>query len=365
MTLIAALTAGGLPVMVGDIVISSSDAIQSIKNMPTWHAEDSNVQVSKAKRIVGLRQKLVLISDRLCVAWAGSANQADEAIEFLRAHDSQGALDSPIDALQAKLAEHRFSKLKLICFSIENGIIRVNSNFPAYDIGRFKNVLIEGSGRNTFYDLVRRASLEDKPTQPLGAITMAASLMCRQMFNAKGLEEGWGGGFEYVVWEDGKLRKIDNIMYLLWEFYEHEPGRYTACLHEEFMAQWIKDDDTIFWYDSPKAGVSSAYIVSPPWKRGNPQPALRFDVKASAIFNLGWVRSASNKARTDFAALLQFAEPGQHIGRASRDAGICTFEVESSRIMHVPKGMLPKGARVTRFSAPHKDDALWPEAYQP
>ena len=67
MTLIASFYEDGCPVLFGDL-LTSGPGDQSLNELPFWQRTDVNIEVEGGSRLLGTAQKVVVISDRLCLA---------------------------------------------------------------------------------------------------------------------------------------------------------------------------------------------------------------------------------------------------------------------------------------------------------
>ena len=80
MTMIARLTRNGVPLYLGDLLMTRDGRGSEKIDIPTVADVNAKFPPEVARSVVGLAQKLNLISDRLVVAWAGNLLQARSLI---------------------------------------------------------------------------------------------------------------------------------------------------------------------------------------------------------------------------------------------------------------------------------------------
>src|ERR1700685_3391414 len=82
MTVIATFSVGGWPILLGDILLSGprNDEV----SVPSIHLPNKIDFAGKAASVSGICQKLEIVSDQLCVGWAGRAIEARSFGNHLR-----------------------------------------------------------------------------------------------------------------------------------------------------------------------------------------------------------------------------------------------------------------------------------------
>ena len=91
MTLIARIRKDGVPVYVGDLLLSREGETRQPISIPVADDINSKLPLGTSWSIVGTRQKLNIINDRLVVAWAGHQVQARVLAKEIRDAVAAGA----------------------------------------------------------------------------------------------------------------------------------------------------------------------------------------------------------------------------------------------------------------------------------
>ena len=82
MTLVAAFAVNNYPVVMGDILISAKGNLDAALELPS--VRQIRLPNHLPSYPLGMKQKLALISDRLCIGWTGNARTARQQIQTLR-----------------------------------------------------------------------------------------------------------------------------------------------------------------------------------------------------------------------------------------------------------------------------------------
>jgi hypothetical protein len=90
MTMIARLRRNGVPLYLGDLLITREGGGFETIDIPTVADVNAKLPSGVARSVVGLAQKLNLISDRLVVAWAGNLLQARSLIREIAERVAEG-----------------------------------------------------------------------------------------------------------------------------------------------------------------------------------------------------------------------------------------------------------------------------------
>ena len=152
MTLVASFCEDGCPVLFGDLLTSGSGE-RSLSALPFWQRSDLNIEVKGGLRILGTAQKVVVISDRLCLIWTGAVIEAEAFIRHLRAAEESNPDRSLVDVFNSYPAEDR-KRLEFVAYAREGDAFRQFSTVPSIELGPFKQLRYEGSGGPAFYDTI-------------------------------------------------------------------------------------------------------------------------------------------------------------------------------------------------------------------
>lgn len=280
MTLIAAFIEDECPVLMGDLV-TSAPGTNSLRSLPIWQRPDLNIEVEGGLRLAGLAQKVVIVSDRLCVAWTGPVHRANSLLRYLREAELANPAGSLVEVFQGYPA-HDFGDLEMVAIGYEPGGWRTfySPAMVTMEYGPFKSLCIGGSGTSAFLRLLDDGEFGCQGdasnvyfkwvTQAQG---IAGQLMAKQRIEGYGLGEGWGGGFEIAYYDHGrsKFTKVSNTLYCNWELNEVGKGEYSFDFLAPFLFQWSEGEYTAFWSDSPGVEIG-LHVVGPPWRQSEPFP---------------------------------------------------------------------------------------------
>ncbi len=279
MTLIASFYEDGCPVLFGDL-LTSGPGDQSLNELPFWQRTDVNIEVEGGSRLLGTAQKVVVISDRLCLAWAGPVFRAEAFIRHLREAEKTNPSGSLIGVFFSYPEEDRRG-LEFVAYAREGEGFRHFHTVPPIELGPFTQLRYDGSGGRAFYDNVSRMNItRPAPDGPdfnfynawvIRAWSIIGSLISQQRATGAGLAEGWGGGFELAFYDGDRFRKTDKILYLEWDFREVTSNRYVISILEPYVFQWTIDEKTIFYSETP-GQRNLIHVVAPPWGKNDPLP---------------------------------------------------------------------------------------------
>lgn len=226
MTLIACISADAFPVLLADSLLSSSNGRDDmilptvgVVNLPRVFGE---------YRPHGTAQKIVQISPTLTVAFAGCVETATKILESLArflAHDPatttfvRGLLDAEFTA------EFRDRKVSLIAVVTGNGAFSVVPyNCVGYAVRGIGTVFAAGSGREALVTLLESilpstVHIEQPYHRALAtAVAVGSSLLSAEIISSgASLTQGFGGGYEYVIFPHGEAQRWTDYSCIFWE----------------------------------------------------------------------------------------------------------------------------------------------------
>lgn len=250
MTLIAAFVKNGVPVILGDLLTTREVGTdENTVSIPTVHDVNGQIRNVTKMRVVGLRQKVNIISDQICVAWAGSYSQAKDLIQYL--YDRFGESEATLEEYDLALNSYPLSRLTDVCiisyFYDGHGFARrhCGTDLEMFELDGLQDVQVAGTGTSIFV-----SHIETMMAQPArgeanilgqavgGAMSFATSIFGHQMFTGSGILDGWGGGFEIAVIRRGRFEKVSDQLHLYWTATEQEDGG----LEIHMSAFFVKSD---------------------------------------------------------------------------------------------------------------------------
>jgi len=200
MTLIAGYIINSCPVLLGDVLLSSPLSGGPSISLPSWH-KDSKHPGENDLRIVGMVQKVNIISDQVCFAWAGSHIQAKMFSRSLRTHVEKFALNQermlsflkgidPIDR----------SDFQCILNTVDDGLLkRYHLDAWEYECDGLM-VQTGGTGVGHFLESIepffknRIHGDRSEVNVVAPGLSYIANAFGEQIFTGGGLSDGWGGG---------------------------------------------------------------------------------------------------------------------------------------------------------------------------
>ena len=275
MTLIAAFTVNNIPVILGDIMISNpvhgGDAEVSI---PSVGNVNKIVSGHTDLRIVSLIQKVNLVSEQVCIAWAGSLVHAKLFLKYMRSHckDKRLSLDEYNMIIDGYPGED-LGDISVISY-FHDGLVfgRRYLNAPLFDLDGFTDLQAAGSGTPAFVK-----SLEDLAGSRLSgetslladairpAISFTTHAFGSQIVTGEGAIEGWGGAFEIAYPVSDRFVKISDVLHLTWIVHDSEDGQISGECIQYFVKTTYKGERMIVFVADfrEESKGDSLYIVEP------------------------------------------------------------------------------------------------------
>jgi hypothetical protein len=254
MTAIAGFRSFGIPVLIGDFLVTK----------PTEAAGES-----------GLRKKLVVISDNCAVAWTGQLPAADSVIRSIQAGTIGGLIT--LESIYAILTDPATSEMgalsvRLIgwviddrgqhCFSWNSqNAHTVLPGAPAFD----------GSGAASIQQLVGNVGLGpvhdgsgEGPDPALAALQITTRLMNDELLGKTKFELEFGFAYEVALFRNQRFEYTDNILYLAITWELDEAGRYAGCTFVGSLYKYrVKDNFTQIHVYNPTTHVLKRHVVEP------------------------------------------------------------------------------------------------------
>ena len=206
--------------------------------------------------IVGMRQKLNLLSERLLVAWAGNAYQARQVFRAMLELDQAGRLS--IDSLQRLIddaPEEDVSEVAFIGVVITPDTDCAHLEQFDFHAGMFTQELeasvyeitVAGTGTQSFIEalpaLLAGISTSDKFLQ---ADQLAAALLGaffpNEILTGSNLLEWWGGAFEIATFQNNTMGKHSDFLFTFWRVLPGAEGEVEIALIPRFIKQNYYED---------------------------------------------------------------------------------------------------------------------------
>ncbi len=284
MTLIASFEFQHVPILVGDLLITSPGAATKEASTPLVHTPNKIIGVEGARSVSSLCQKLAVLHPHICLAWADSLFHAQKFAEYIRLFSSGKAsinYDELRSTINAYPREDLEGKLEFVVYAWHGTGWSYFSNLKPFDLDPLSQIRVSGTGTTHFIGHIERAAkapmvgnLDAYSQLAARALVYASLASAQQFFGGVGLNEWWGGGFEVVVFRDGRLTKLGPICWLYWECVEIAQQNFSLNLKPSFMYQFYIDDTAMFWIDEGLEGTNKLHFVTPPFRTAD-QPLQR------------------------------------------------------------------------------------------
>jgi hypothetical protein len=272
MTLIARGVFDGYPIFIADLLLSTEAKSREIVDLPVFDDINSLLPETADRSVVGLHQKLLLLNERLTVAWAGNFEYAKQIC--LRLSKEISITPLRLNYLLSKVPLWKRNEVALL------GAISVPSKIrpdlvsveyfhtPNVDIAKsetLRDCYVAGSGAARFIEWTDQmkyvtwkgaATLGSREKSDFLAVSAAAVFTGNEAATGGNILEWFGGGFEVVTFRSGHLTKIGNILHTFWQA-RPIPGGYSFLpIPKVLKADYIEDVLVLqtFEYDMSQEG---------------------------------------------------------------------------------------------------------------
>jgi hypothetical protein len=233
MTLIAGFFKDACPILMGDLLISDTDKMDKEFVFPTVgrvsKSDLSNGEYSPSK----LSQKVILVSPKLAISWAGTKVNAISFIEKIieaNLHNNP-SYESLLNVYNDIDDQSNISIIGLYRDGKEMRIFDFNSWPVDPPNPEFKYFKAAGSGYGTLLDLVPTVSMDVTSGKPnklergiSNSLLLITSLLSKEIIDPSSLQELFGVGYEIVHPIGSDLSKFENITYVFWTVEEEKKG---------------------------------------------------------------------------------------------------------------------------------------------
>lgn len=303
-TVIAAFAIGGFPLLFGDLLLTGPTSGRTVAVPAQGDVQgffgDSGWSIS------GLSQKVCLLSDSCAVAWAGSWLGARVAIAELRrralsgplsVEDATGYLTSEPDLRRnpAAFVGLTYSAGHLHQFHFGAEELQTRSLGPAY---------VSGSGAGAIHEFANllqsmESTATGSPTVGNQAIANALSLggmLLQSEFRGRDtaatLRSMFGGGYEIAYFSGGRMQKLPEITYVVWEAQIDESNVHVS--HPQLLIKQMYSGDHLL---IKSARVESSAAAPTPRIVDEQAHAIRPMFEAPPFAALPSLRSMSLQSR--------------------------------------------------------------------
>jgi hypothetical protein len=246
MTLVAVLD-DKFPILFGDLLLSSPTTSNREVHLPAhdvWSADNAETGYSISR----LSQKLCIISDHLAVGWSGPRIYAQTIVQEMRTSFKGGRSVSTGD-LETFFQQIDYAdpNVSMVGIALEKsrtpGEVKVHRfgwRAQKHTSAVFNEVRVCGYGTEHFLRALERvdasslSAFDELPDhlKTLGKVLLlSGTLLGEEITTRSNLSSFYGGGFEFVSINAGKLEKIGDITYLFWGVKVISPEKLRLELH--------------------------------------------------------------------------------------------------------------------------------------
>ncbi|WP_143684682.1 hypothetical protein [Variovorax sp. KK3] len=257
MTVISAFSIADTAALVGDLLLSGSSETKAPElSIPAvGRVDDFFGGADGGWQILGLRQKVVLISPKCVIGWAGSWLQARVIVADLRSLAGQGPLTVEQIGQYLCNTTEQIDDLSLVGWVARGErFVKFNFNAETFSVDGVGQVMAGGTGA----DAVREYfNFRPSFTSVTGATSslheaffhgvMMAILFLRAELHggdaAATIRNSFGGGYEIACSMGGEFRKLSDVAFLVWRIDLSDPNHFNVALDLSIKQQY--QDDTL------------------------------------------------------------------------------------------------------------------------
>lgn len=241
MTLVAAFRINGIPVLVGDLLLTGQGPQESIEIPTVGDVSLIPLFPDSDEAIKGLVQKVNILSENLVIGWTGSYPEAKSIISDLKQVSATGSLTKELlqDFFESRKSWVGSEKLAFVGYIKDfNGIHSFEYSYNGCAIHKpksnnYEELKIIGTG---YYDaelFLAKNTRKSRPDTKLSNFDNAViSTICFCGFffsdemrlsksslaeeNERTLFDRYGGGYEVAIYTENGFQKLNHVSYFSW-----------------------------------------------------------------------------------------------------------------------------------------------------
>jgi hypothetical protein len=227
MTLIAATSNFGHPILMGDILMTSAaDVVESVPELPT-HLSSVNHRLPPSQKFLpsGLRRKIYVVTDQLAVGLAGSEYQMKAYLDELRNYFKyKPVTEVDVEAFWGEFGQQDFpgcSAILVYAIKTSEGTLitqRYFGNWRHLTSPLYGEVFACGSGSLSFLERTSEqwnVPFSSVSRQLFQAIALNYSLIStilgNEQMNLETIKQHWGASFEMIYYDGERFQTMDDI----------------------------------------------------------------------------------------------------------------------------------------------------------
>lgn len=235
MTLIATFQVENTPVMIGDILLSTTGIDRPHAPIPTIEDASQILPTEWLRIIAGTKRKISIVHPKVAVGWTGTLIYSEYFIKQVKEQlnncqrmdcDIMGMLLSRCKELLEKHAEKNDfieDDITVIGWFItsQDEIFQFEWNPINTHFYERANILARGTGEDHFVNLLNRRELAGKGSREknienvaLDAVATVSSFLANEVTTGNNLNWLYGGGYDIVLFVNNRFQYLNDIMYV-------------------------------------------------------------------------------------------------------------------------------------------------------
>jgi len=225
MTLVAAFPLRGIPVLVGDFLLTDNQINKNHEYLSTRPGIQKTKSTLNFRRIAGLRKKIHKINDRFIVGSTGDLVPCEILIKALvKEFSTKEATKTGLDNFLSGISIPNKHNTKLVGWYCDNRPLCFAWNGDDNEISIVSSTY-SGSGGKHFHDEIMSSAasgisenfkLELEKVTYI-AVAQVGKILLSELMNARNLHYAYGFGGELMLWNGAKFFYVDKIVYTFWQ----------------------------------------------------------------------------------------------------------------------------------------------------
>lgn len=296
MTLVARLACCGMPLLIGDVLVSSENTPSTDLSIPTTgkaykafvQSRDKTTEVLPAP--VALTQKVSIIGRNLAIGWSGKRVAAQSLFKLLDSQsEKQPFTSTSLREFVAGLSNVLLEEVQAAGFILDSDCIRhftIGEKVTRLPARFAEHVALLGTGAVVAEKLLNSLdavtpldlpeTLNQKDRALALGLTFAGALLAVELKSSKCIEKLFGGGYEILYpWDRFELRKLEEVTYVFHIIEKESAGKWRVCPLQASKNSYVGDHlviRTIPLKGRYKSHASLTAHVIPPVHRTWSQP---------------------------------------------------------------------------------------------
>lgn len=303
MTLIASFKWRQIYFAFGDALITTPIRIDDDTPIPTQNLPNETEQLfGSGSWVAGLTRKIFTISPYLVFGWSGPMANFENALRYLYAaapHEPLSLADWQTILNSAGLPGDQSSAWFVNAFTPDGALVEFSHNMQKVDQEQDGAISVAGSGTRSFRERLEigSAASTDGVSFFKRTIVAQARYLLEQHRHGRHLDEGFGGAFEFIAFDNGSFASFDRVLIVFRDYWGVEEqsaaiknaenvsrvgntcskigavyymthvnetlivGRWFPGSHKMFAASRPFSDDAFNFGDPPRFGIDHVFEV--------------------------------------------------------------------------------------------------------